>query len=61
MKKCQSIASLLHINNVKKYKTEELIPNIIQKHIERSNIRVMETEDCEGIEETKGNNESGIL
>ena len=61
VKKCQSIASLLQIRNIKKYKKEELIPLILQKHMERLNIRVVETEDFEGIEETKGNDESGIV
>ena len=61
VKKCQSIASLLQIRNIKKYKKEELIPLILQKHMERLNMRVVETEDCEGVEETKENNERGIL
>ena len=61
MKKCQSIASLLQIRNIKKYKKEELIPLMVQKHMERLNMRVVETEDFEGTEETKGNDESGIV
>ena len=61
VKKCQSIASLLQIRNIKKYKKEELIPLMVQKHMERLNMRVVETEDFEGIEETKGNYDSSIV
>lgn len=61
VKKCQNIASMLHIRNVKRHKKEELIPLILQQHIEFLNNRLEATEDSEGIEETKGNNESALV
>ena len=61
VKKCQNIASMLHIRNVKRHKKEQLIPLILQQHIEQSNSRMVELEDSEGIEETKGNDESAVV
>lgn len=61
VKKCQNIASMLHIRNVKRHKKEELIPLILQQHIEFLNNRMVELEDSEGTEETKGNDESALV
>lgn len=60
IKKCQSIASLLHVCSVKKYKKEELIPLILHKHVEQFSSRLVETEDYEGTTEIKGNTEGVI-
>ena len=60
-KKCQNIASMLHVRNVKKHRKEELIPRILQKHIEQSNSNMVEIEYSQGIEETKGNDESAVV
>ena len=45
--KIQSIASVLKIHNVKRYKKEELIPLVLQKHDERQNCAVNDYEVCE--------------
>ena len=58
VKKCQNIASMLHVCNVKRYKKEELIPLILQKHIEQSNSNMVEIDYFQGIEETKGNDDN---
>ena len=61
VKKCKNIASMLHDRNVKRHKKEELISLILQKHIAQSNSNMVEIEDSQGIEETKGNDDNKYM
>ena len=60
-KKCQQIASILNIRNIKSYKKQQLVPIILQKHNAQSSRMIVETHETEVTDKTRGNDDKNVV
>ena len=59
-KKCQQIAGILNIRNIKTYKKQQLVPIILEKHNAQSSRMIVETQEPERTDTIRGGDDSNV-